>query len=208
MTRRSFPARGMVGFLAVALLAGLIAIPVLAASPSGAPTAATSTATPTPTKAPKPQKSPKPDRGPKADRAPETAVTVKGTVGTRTDANGRTEYTLTTGSTVRVLDAGPPWFYGSKHPLKPYVGKQVTIAGGQRAGEDELEVTSVDGTAIREPGKPPWAGGWKVVGKDHPGWTQEKWDRWQTKLKARGTSCWPPGQCKDKPTGTHDPADD
>ena len=34
-------------------------------------------------------------------------------------------------------------------------------------------------------------------------WTQEKWDRWQTKATERakrlGTECFPPGQCKDKP---------
>jgi hypothetical protein len=59
----------------------------------------------------------------------------------------------------------------------------------------------VDGKALREPGKPPWAGGWKVVGKDHPGWSQEKWDRWQAKQAAKakqhGATCWPPGLCKD-----------
>ena len=208
MTRRSLPTRGLVGFLGVTLVIGLIAIPVFAAAPSSAPAAVSPTASPIATKAPKPDKSPKPARGPKAERAPEVAVTVTGTVGTRTDADGRTEYTLTTGGTVRVLDAGPSWFHGNDHPLKPFVGEQVTIAGEQRAGEDELEVTSVDGTAIRAPGKPPWAGGWKVVGKDHPGWTQEKWDRWHSKLEARGVACWPPGQCKDKPKGTDDPADD
>lgn len=208
MTRRSLPARGLVGFLALVVVVGLIAIPVFAASPSGAPATAAASGSPDATKAPKPDKSPKPVRGARADRAPEVAVTVTGTVGTRTDADGRTEYTLTTGTTVRVLDAGPSWFHGSDHPLKPFVGKRVTIAGGQRAGEDEIEVRSVDGTVIRGPGKPPWAGGWKVVGKDHPGWTQEKWDRWQSKLKARGVACWPPGQCKDKPTERDDPADD
>jgi hypothetical protein len=25
-------------------------------------------------------------------------------------------------------------------------------------------------------------GGWKRVGEGHPGWSQEKWDRWQAKL--------------------------
>ena len=60
----------------------------------------------------------------------------------------------------------------------------------------------MDGKACASPASPPWAGGWKVVGKDHPGWSQEKWDRWQAKQAAKakqhGTTCWPPGQCKDK----------
>ena len=36
------------------------------------------------------------------------------------------------------------------------------------------------------PAKPPWAGGWKAVGSAHPGWTQEKWDKWQQKQAAKG----------------------
>jgi hypothetical protein len=59
--------------------------------------------------------------------------------------------------------------------------------------------------ALREPGKPPWAGGWKVVGEKHPGWSQEKADR----FKAKFGDCFPPGQCKDKPDkGAGDGADD
>ena len=64
----------------------------------------------------------------------------------------------------------------------------------------EVDVRSIDGKELRAPGKPPWAGGWKQVGKDHPGWTQEKWDRWQSKMadkaKRHGVDCWPPGRCK------------
>ena len=86
-------------------------------------------------------------------------------------------------------------------PSYPYVGKRVTIVGEQREGSTEVEVKTVDGKAVREPGKPPWAGGWKVVGKDHPGWSQEKADRHAAKAaekKARfGLDCWPPGHCKD-----------
>ena len=157
-----------------------------------------------------PQKSPKPGKD-KGDKAPEAEVTVSGTVGTRTDADGDTEYTLTSGATTLVLEGGPPWFYGDDHPLKPYVGKHVTITGEQRAGENEVDVTTVDGKRIRAEGKPPWAGGWKRVGERHPGWTQEKWDRWQAKMagkaKALGVDCFPPGQCKDKP-GKGAPASD
>ncbi len=151
----------------------------------------------------------KPDKADKKDKTPEVDVTVTGTVGTKTDADGETEYTLTAGAKVLVLDAGPPWFYGDNHPLKAYVGKKVTITGSQGTGSDEVEVAAVDGKAIRAPGKPPWAGGWKAVGSRHPGWSQEKWDRWQAKsaakAKALGVDCFPPGQCKAK-TGSAAPA--
>src|SRR4051812_24290479 len=51
----------------------------------------------------------KPAKGPKASRTPETPVTLNGTVGTRTDADGATVYTLTVGTTVYDLSAGPAW---------------------------------------------------------------------------------------------------
>ena len=86
------------------------------------------------------------------------------------------------GKTVR-LDAGPSWFFGDKHPLKPFVGKTVTITGEQ-AG-DEVEVETVDGVRLRAEGKPPWAGGWKAVGSAHPGWSQEKADRWHRSRPTR-----------------------
>ena len=59
---------------------------------------------------------------------------------------------------------------GDKNPLGAYVGKAVTIAGTTRAGDAEVDVETVDGKALREPGKPPWAGGPWVVGPTHPGW--------------------------------------
>ena len=69
---------------AIAILA--IAIPVLAASPgpSGAP-----------------------GKSPKADKGPEVAVTVVGTVGATTDADGRPSYTITAGGKTWTLSAGP-----------------------------------------------------------------------------------------------------
>ena len=84
----------------------------------------------------------------------------------------------------------------------------MTISGSQRG--DEVEVETVDGVALREPGRPPWAGGWKAVGSAHPGWSQDKADRWaqkQADKAARGkgagpnaapNGCWPPGHCKTK----------
>jgi hypothetical protein len=86
-------------------------------------------------------------------------VTVTGTVGTRTTARGATTYTLDTGTTVLRLDAGPAWFYPNGYPLAPYVGKQVTVVGRQSSGSRQVDVLSIDGTVIREPGRPPWAGG-------------------------------------------------
>ena len=147
-----------------------------------------------------PEQPPKPDKPDNADKAKGAPVTVTGTVGTRNGTDGHVAYTLDTGSAVLVLEAGPPWFYGDDHPLKAHVGKRVTIVGEQRAGEDEVDVETVDGVRIREPGKPPWAGGWKAVGERHPGWSEEKAARWGAKRAEQtarhGTSCWPPGHCK------------
>jgi hypothetical protein len=198
--------------------------PTATAAPTPAPTAvptptAASTAAPTPAAAPTATRAPaataepdedgesanpdKPAKEPKGAKAPENDVTITGTVATRTDADGQTEYTMAVGGKTLVLEAGPRWFFGNDHPLKAFVGKRVTITGSQRVGEDDVDVEAVNGTRLRAPGKPPWAGGWKRVGERHPGWTQEKWDRWQTKATERakrfGTDCFPPGQCKEKP---------
>jgi hypothetical protein len=59
--------------------------------------------------------------------------------------------------------------------------------------EIEVPAEQLD-RAVREAGKPPWAGGWRRVGERHPGWSQEKADR----MKAKFGDCFPPGQCKDK----------
>lgn len=181
--------------VAVVALVGLVAIPALAASPTPTP--------PGPAASARPDASEKPGKGPKAakEKTPAVEVTLSGTVATRTDADGNPEYTLAVGSTTYTIDAGPSWYWKDKNPLKAYAGKRVTIVGEQRPGAAEVDVTTVDGKALREPSKPPWAGGWKAVGKDHPGWTQEKADRWAAKVaekKAKfGVDCWPPGHCKD-----------
>jgi hypothetical protein len=178
--------------LAVAGLAIVIALPVLAASPSPSTGPAASG----------PGSEPKESHGPKGSKAPEVQVTITGQVGKTTDAKGRLEFTLTASGKTLHLDAGPPWFYtATNNPLLPFVGKSVTIVGEQSG--DEIDVTSVNGTAIRAPGKPPWAGGWKRVGKNHPGWSQEKADRWAAKVKGKANGgCWPPGLCKSpEPSG-------
>ena len=154
----------------VAILAVVLAVPVLAGGNLKAP-------------------------GQQKDHKASTPITISGTVAKGKDADGETTYTLRDGGTTYSLDAGPTWFFGKDYPLEPYVGQSVTIDGEIAEGSTEVDVQAVDGTPIREPGKPAWAGGWRIVGKDHPGWTQEKADR----FAARFGDCWPPGHCKDKP---------
>ena len=160
-----------------ALALVVVAVPVLGQGGPGRSAAAP---------APAASEKPKPSKGPKAEKVPETPVTLTGTVGTRTDDEGNTVYTLTVGTTVHDLEAGPPWFWGDANPLKPYVGKTVKVEGEQATGSTEIDVKTVDGTAIRGDGKPPWAGGWKVVGEKHPGWAQWKVDKAAAKAAAKG----------------------
>jgi len=127
----------------------------------------------------------KPGVGPKANRAErptEVPVSLAGRVGTRSGEDGGTGYTLTVGSTVYDLHVGPPWWWGEDHPLEAYAGRTVTITGERAEGSTAVDVFTVDGTTVREAGRPPWAGGWKAVGPRHPGWSQWKAD----KAAARG----------------------
>ena len=201
----------------------MVALPALAADPSASPdvpgasgnveasSAPASSAEPEESDEPEesaepaPQAQPdqkgKPEKGPKErkDKAPEQEITLSGTVTTGTDADGEAVYRMQSGGTTYVLEAGPKWFFGDDYPLKPFVGKNVTIVGEVAEGSTEVDVVSVDGTRLREPGKPPWAGGWKKVGERHPGWTEEKAARWAERQAAKGAKfgeCWPPGHCK------------
>jgi hypothetical protein len=90
---------------------------------------------------------------------------------------GEDEFTLVVGIKVYRLSVGPPWWWGDASPLAAVKGKVVTIDGEQAEGSDEVDVLAIDGKVIREPGRPPWAGGWKVVGPKHPGWAQWKVDK-------------------------------
>src|SRR3990170_5261346 len=164
-------------FTGLALIALLIAValPVVAADPSPRPV-------------PPGQK----NKPPKVEKTP---ITVTGTVAETTDADGRSTFTLRSAGTTYTLDGGPSWFYGDDHPLKAFVGDSVTVVGARAPGETEIDVETVNGQAIRAPGKPPWAGGWKAVGERHPGWSQAKADR----MKAKFGDCFPPGKCKEKP---------
>lgn len=181
MTRRPI-ITGLALVILVAVVA-LIALPAFAAGPNASPGASG-----------------------KPGKAAESQITLHGTIEVAKDSDGAAAYTLKDGGTTYTLEAGPPWFWGDNHPLKPFVGKNVTVVGEVAKGSTEVDVESVNGTAIRGPGKPPWAGGWHVVGSRHPGWSQKKADR----FKAKFGDCFPPGQCKDKaahPDGSAEPGD-
>lgn len=207
LTGRRRSAAILVGTIVVIALA----LPALAADPSADPSATASVA---PVAAPpraspsasteateddaggKPDKANKANKGNKADKTPEVAITLSGTIAMSKDASGVPSFTIASGATTYQLEAGPPWFWGANNPLAKFAGKSVTITGETQPGSTEVDVQTVNGTAIRAPGKPPWAGGWKAVGSKHPGWSQEKADR----FKAKFGDCFPPGQCRKSDT--------
>jgi len=157
----------------LALLA--IAVPAIAADPSPA--------------VEPPRQAAKPDKG------PEIAVTVRGTVEQSTDEKGRPTFTITVDGTTWELSAGPKWFWGDNSPLAAHVGTTVEVAGTHHEGETDLDVETVDGKALRAEGKPPWAGGPKVVGEAHPGWKAWKAEGKPGNGLGRKDA---PGQNKDK----------
>ena len=132
--------------------------------------------------------SPKPA---KADKGPEVAKTLTGTVASAVDQKGRPTYTMVVDGVTWELSAGPKWFWGGNNPLAASVGKTVTITGTYHAGQNDLDVITVDGKALRAEGRPPWAGGPKVVGSSHPGWKDGKPGKGLGRENA-------PGQKKDK----------
>jgi hypothetical protein len=185
----------------IVILLAAVALPTLAANPGVAPGRDNAGAEPV-----QAEKSTPPglEKARKA-KVPKEPITIRGSVTAATDADGNAVYRMTSGGTTYDLEAGPAWFHGDNHPLKAFAGKTVTIVGEIAEGSTEVSVDTVDGNALREGGKPPWAGGWKRVGEAHPGWSQEKADRMQAKadrMKARFGDCFPPGQCKqdDAPT--------
>jgi len=187
---------------ALLLLAASIALAANSPSPDVAPGAnsrpavepatasAVPLAAPTPAATLKPAATPKPAPTPKPAKTPDETKgpieTLTGVLGVRTDADGDREYVLNGIE----LSVGPPWYWGTKNPLEPFVGKSVTVTGrtdtgrpstkanGKAADADGPEfevytVSSSDGkvvTPVRAEGKPPWAGGPKVVGERHPGY--------------------------------------
>ncbi len=126
----------------------------------------------------KPDKSAKPDKQQKAEKGPELSVTVTGTVTTAKDEQGRPTFSITDGATTWELSAGPKWYWGDANPLKAHVGKRITVVGTHHKGDTDLDVETIGGKAIREAGRPPWAGGPKAQGEKHPGW--KAWKTWKT----------------------------
>ena len=176
------------GGLVLALAAG----PVLGVDPSPSPGAE------------KPEKAAK-------TKVAETPITVTGTVSATTDAEGETTYTLTSGGKTYTLEAGPSWWYGANHPLAPSVGKSVTVVGETAAGSTEIDIQTLDGTAVRTTtGKPPWAGGPKRVGEKHPGWKSWKAAHPNGKpgkgLGMRNGKAMAPGQLKKAAAASASPA--
>jgi hypothetical protein len=173
LTRR----HGIVAAGLVALLA--IALPAIAADPTAEP----------PGHENKPEKVGKPDKG------PELARSLRGTVAQTADDQGRPTFTITVDGVVWELSAGPKWFHGDNNPLAAHVGASVEVSGTYHEGETELDVETVNGNPIRAAGKPPWAGGPRVVGEAHPGWKAWKADGHQGQGHGRAAA---PGQLKDK----------
>ena len=149
MARRSrFPA------LLLTIVAALaLAVPAFGADPS-------------PSSGPPGQAKEKPGKGPKG---PEIQLTLTGTIEAAVDAIGRPDFSMTVNGTVWDLSVGPTWYWGANNPLSAYVGKSVVVVGVHRQGATELHVQTIDGKALRAAGKPPWAGGPKIVGPSHPG---------------------------------------
>jgi hypothetical protein len=140
------PTRRLAIFLVGSLVAvALVAIPILAQ-----------------------RASPPAGKGQKA-HAPEHAITVRGTVQETTNADGVIAYTLVASGTTYSLSDGPAWWWGAKDPLASYVGRTVDVIGEIAEGSKQIDVQSIGGRALRAPGRPPWAGGPKVVGEKHPG---------------------------------------
>ena len=116
--------------------------------------------------------------------APDT--TSSGEVVAVIDEDGHSHYFLQLADGTQVeLRFGPSWFWGPLNPLDSLIGTTVDVTGNVAAdGPDEhasatgqahaankpkLHVKAVNGASLRTHGKPPWAGGPKVVGESHPG---------------------------------------
>jgi hypothetical protein len=209
MTR---PTLRLVAAVAAIAAVVVVAVPVLGVDPSRSPSTGTLPTAAPPSGSPPPSPaaagasaSPsasdedsqgggngKPDKVAKPghdEDVPEHPVTLTGTVGKAAGDDG--DFTLTVGSTVYTLEAGPKWWWGDASPLGASVGKRVTIQGELEDGSTDVDVLAIDGKQLRPAGRPPWAGGWKVVGPKHPGWAQWKVDKQAAKGHGRDSA---PGQ--------------
>jgi hypothetical protein len=201
MSRSFASSRTPLAALAVLVLAIAIALPALAASPGTSPGPEAS----------------KPAKVPKVDRSPEAQVTIRGLVSSTKRADGTTDVTVASDGKTLHLRVGPPWYVAATNLLTQFVGKTVTIVGEQEG--DTIDVDTIDGVAVRGPGKPPWAGGWKKFGSGHPGWSQAKADRQKAKdarkaaREAARAACIAAGTCtadepdeSEAPKGSEAPA--
>jgi hypothetical protein len=180
----------LLSLLVAVLVALALAIPALGADPS-------------PSAAPPGQSR---DRPGKAARGLEMQVTLTGVIAQDVDGKGRPTFSMTVDGTPWELSAGPKWYWGANNPLTAYVGKTVTVTGTHRAGDTDVDVLTVEGKAIRPAGKPPWAGGPKVVGQAHPGWkgvANGGTGRGNGEGKGHGRAN-APGQLKDKAPAADD----
>lgn len=135
----------------------------------------------------------------KAPKGPEIARTLTGKIVQTTDEKGRPTFTITVDAVAWELSAGPKWFWGDKNPLAKHVGDSVVVTGTHHKGQTDLDVETVNGKALRANGKPPWAGGPKVVGERHPGWKAWMVDGKPGNGHGRENA---PGQTKDKTDDT------
>ena len=103
-----------IGIMAAVLIGSVVTV-ALASGGIGSTGTPAATASDSGDTANKPDKTKKAD---KADKAKSVDVTVTGTLGTRIAADGSTEYTLTSGDTVLLLDAGPAWFFRDAYPAR------------------------------------------------------------------------------------------
>lgn len=145
-----------------------------------------------------PSAKPEPPGQTKQEKTPkrlEIARTLTGTVRQTSDEKGRPTFTITVDGVAWELSAGPKWFWGDKNPLAKYVGDSVEVTGTHHTGDTDLDVATVNGKMLRAEGKPPWAGGPKVVGERHPGWKAWKVDGKPGNGHGREKA---PGQTKEK----------
>lgn len=128
------------------------------------------------------------------ENAQADARTTTGIVEGPEEVDGRMVYFLVVGEDRIELSFGPSWFWGALDPLHALAeaGTEVSIGGNLQDGlpdenasdmaqeqafkDSVIKVRTIDGSK-REAGKPPWAGGPKVVGKPHPGY--EGWSKGQ-----------------------------
>ncbi|MFV2064303.1 MAG: hypothetical protein ACC726_12440 [Chloroflexota bacterium] len=153
-----------------------------------------------------------------ADSAGDSASvsSTTGTVVAVEDGDGLTGYFLQLeDGTLVELSFGPSWFWGELNPFAALVDSVVTVGGQLRDGrpgenasgtakeqaakDPVVKVRTIDGSR-RDKGKPPWAGGPKVVGEVHPGYGG--WSKGQANKAAKPEKAVKP----DKPAKASKPA--